>query len=226
MKKALLVISVLLLASLACSVSSLLPGGNSGSQPSGSNALFSDDFSDVDSGWDRINKDYKITDYDGEGGYRIWVNETQFDVWATPYQNFSGPIAIEVDATKIGGPDDNDFGVICRYTEDTTAQTFSFYYFIISSDGYAVIGRVLNSEQQWISSESMLASDAIRKGFATNTIRAVCAGSNLELFVNGTSVASVSDSSIPEGGDIGLMAGTFSEPGTDILFDNLTVSRP
>lgn len=221
MKKFSIALIVLMFASLACSFSFGTPGGST--TTGGGTVLYSDDFSNVKSGWDRTQADYKYVDY-SNGGYRVWVSRTQYDVWGLANRSFDGPIAIEVDATKIGGPDDNDFGVICRYTK--TSDAFSFYYFIISSDGYAVIGRVLNGSQEWISSDQMLSSSAIRRGAATNRIRAECIGSNLALYVNGQLVASVTDTSLPESGDVGLMAGTFNEGGTDILFDNFVVMRP
>ena len=240
MKKTLSVIMVLMFVSMACSLGPIaLPTGGgdtgggapaggapAGGAPAGggttSNVLFQDDFSDTGSGWDRVNADYKITDY-SNGGYRMWTNRTMFDIWATPYQTFTGDIVIDVDATKIGGPDDNDFGVICRYTEANSS--FSFYYFLISSDGFAVIGRVLNGDQQYISAEAMMPADGINEGAATNHIRAECIGSTLKIFANGTLVAEANDTNLTSG-DVGLMAGTFGEPGVDILFDNFVVTRP
>ena len=59
------------------------------------------------------------------------MNDTRTDAWANPGSESFIDTRIEVDATKNGGPDDNDFGIICRYT-----AAESFYYAIISSDGY------------------------------------------------------------------------------------------
>jgi hypothetical protein len=61
------IIFLLILASLACSVldSSGSSGGGSTSLPAG--VLFQDDFSDSSSGWDQINMEEGITDY--ESGY-------------------------------------------------------------------------------------------------------------------------------------------------------------
>lgn len=42
---------------------------------------------------------------------------TEYDAWANQSRSFPGDVRIEVDAAKIGGPDDNDFGVICRYQD-------------------------------------------------------------------------------------------------------------
>ncbi len=73
--------------------------------------------------------------------------------------------------------------------------------------------------------ENMLPSDSINLGNASNLIRLDCVGSTLTLYVNGEFVGETVDSSIGAG-DVGLYAGTFSVPGTDILFDNFVVREP
>ena len=127
-----------------------------------------------------------------------------------------------MDATKIGGPDDNAFGVLCRYQD-----VDNYYYFYISSDGYAGIG-IDNAGTKTVisSSDGNLAPDSgINQGAATNHIRADCIGNTLTLYVNGSQVASATDSSF-SGGDVGLVAKTFSAAGTDIMFDNFFVYKP
>ena len=52
-----------------------------------------------------MNLDEGVTDY-ADGVYRIWVNTSSTDVWANPGLNFTDAI-IEVEATKVGGSDDN-----------------------------------------------------------------------------------------------------------------------
>ncbi|MBU4226021.1 MAG: hypothetical protein KKC71_09395 [Chloroflexi bacterium] len=160
-----------------------------------------------------------MSDY-ANGGYRIYVKMTEYDAWANPSRSFPGDVRIEVDATKIGGPDDNDFGVICRYQD-----VDNFYYLLISSDGYAAIGKYEGGSQQLISSDNMQKVDGITPGAATNHIQADCIGSELKLYVNGNLVATATDSSFTSG-DVGLMAGTFDTAGTDILFDNFYVYKP
>ena len=182
------------------------------------NSMFVDDFSNPNSGWSRVQNDYKITNYEN-GGFRIWVNKEKLDVWATPGRNFNGNVGIEVDATKSGGPDDNDFGVICRYKDSD-----NFYQFLISSDGYAGIARVKNGDQSFLSSDKMEPAAAIHQGAATNHIRVTCIGSALSLSVNGKQIASANDASFTSG-DVGLIAGTYNNIGVDILFDNFTASE-
>jgi hypothetical protein len=205
------IISVLVLAALAC-------GSSTPSEPLPADVLFQDDFSDTSSGWDRVNVDDGVTDY-VDGVYRIWVNTTSTDVWANPGLNFTDTI-VEVEATKVGGPDDNDFGVICRYQDES-----NFYFFIISSDGYYGLGKVVGGEQLLIGEEELLPSDVIQTGNVTNTIRAECNGPNLTLSANGTQLASASDDTFSSG-DVGLLAGTFDASGTDIHFDNFVVRQP
>ncbi len=212
-----LALIVVLLSSLACQT---LTGGGSPSagDSSGSQVLFRDDFSDSGSGWDSVRTDEGVTDYEN-GAYRIFVNTDNMDVWANPGLSFTD-VHIEVDATKAGGPDDNDFGIICRYKD-----VDNFYFFIISSDGYFGIGKTVDGEQQLLDADSMDTSDAIRQGSATNHIAVDCVGSTLSLSVNGAHLQTVEDADFSSG-DVGLLAGTYDEPGTDILFDNFVVTAP
>jgi len=205
----------LLFSILACEAVS---SGSSGSeQPSGS-VLFQDDFSDPSSGWDRVNVDDGVTDY-ADGAYRIYVNTSDSDVWANPGLKFDD-VYVEVDATKIGGSDDNDYGVVCRYQDGD-----NFYFFVISSDGYYGVGKVLQGEQQLIGMDSMPPSEVIKKGNVTNHLRAGCVGSKLSLTINDQLLGEYDDTDFTAG-DVGLVAGSFSEAGVDIHFDNFVVTKP
>ena len=204
------IMSILGLAILAC--------GGEPAEPLPEGVLFQDDFSDTSSGWDRVNVSEGVTDY-ANGKYRIYVNSTDTDGWANPGLNFTDTV-ISVDATKMAGPDDNDLGVICRYQDID-----NFYQFIISSDGFYGIARVVDGTQELIGETDLLPSDAIKLGNVTNQIQAKCVGSNLTLSINGEQIASFDDTTFTSG-DVGLFAGTFSEPGTDIHFDNFKVTKP
>ncbi len=71
----------------------------------------------------------------------------------------------------------------------------------------------------------MLPSQAVVRGEATNHIRADCVGYLLALYVNGVSVARVRAAEWPSG-DVGLIAGTYDEAGTEIRFDNFSIIQP
>jgi pectate lyase len=235
-KKVFLALAVLVLVALACIFPTVntptvppptaipptaLPPVSGGGGGSSQQILFQDDFSNTSSGWDRSSNEYGTTDYEN-GGYRINVIQADSYFFANPYKSFQNDVRIEVDATKIGGPDDNAFGVQCRYQD-----VDNYYYFYISSDGYVGIG-IDNAGTKTIisSSDGNLVTDSnINQGAATNHIRVDCIGSTLTLFVNGTQVATATDSTF-SGGDVGLVAKTFSVAGTDIMFNNFFVYKP
>ena len=206
-----LVIFILALASLACF--------SSGVQSSPTEILFSDDFSTKDKKWDQANDTSRTTDY-FNNAYQIVVNNTQSDAWANPKDQDFTDVESEVDATKNGGPDDNDFGIICRYLDKER-----FYYGVISSDGYYGILKMTSNGGMPIGNDQMLQSDKINQGSSTNHIRFDCVGSTLTLYVNGNQIDQQTDTEYANG-NIGLIAGTFATAGTDILFDNIIVYKP
>jgi hypothetical protein len=184
-----------------------------------SKVIFFDDFSDPSTGWDQVNEADYSTDY-YNGTYRILVNTDMSDIWGNPSSSTFGDISIEVDATKNGGPDDNDFGVICRY-QDVDA----FYYAIISSDGYYGIFKMTSESSDLLGHDELLPSDSILQGEALNHIRFDCLGSQLSLYANGMLLDQQADQDYGYG-NVGLLAGTYDISGADILFDNFTVFQP
>jgi hypothetical protein len=180
--------------------------------------LFQDGFSDPSSGWDKIRTQDGVTDYEGER-YRIAINTPNADFWANPGLAFQD-VVIDVDAGKVSGPDDNDFGVLCRYQDVN-----NFYFLIISSDGYYGIGMVKNGKQQLLDPPQMYHSEYIIPGDGPNHIQAICDGDEISLTVNGELLAEARDFSFIDG-DIGLIVGSFDVAGVDIWFDNLTVRVP
>lgn len=181
--------------------------------------LFADDFSSTGKKWDQVSDVTRSTDY-YNNAYRITVSKTDSDAWANPANQSFTDTRIEVDATKNGGPDDNDYGIICRYN-----AVDKYYYGVITSDGYYAIVKKTPDGVQPLGKGTLLESDKITKGAATNHIRFDCVGSTLTLHVNGDQIDQQTDTDYTAG-NIGLIAGTFSEVGTDILFDNLFVYKP
>jgi len=213
MRSSLLVIVISLVLS-GCALP--LPHAPAPAVPSGS-VLYQDDFSTTASGWDRLAHDGGIMDYDGSG-YRILVTAEGADVWSTPNRNFRDA-RIEVDAGKLGGPDSNRIGLICR---DDGA---SHYFFVIGSDGYYGLGVFTGGKAALLGQAAMQPSDAITQGTAVNHLRLDCDGSTLSGYVNGVKVAQVQDATLSNG-EVGVLAGAFDEPGADIVFDNFVVLQP
>jgi len=209
-------ISAFLFSMLACNL--VTPSESSGSAGQSGSVLFKDDFSDPSSGWDRVSVQDGVTDYT-DGAYRIFVNTGDTDVWANPGLKFDD-VYVEVDATKVGGDDNNDYGVICRYQDSD-----NFYFFVVSSDGYYGMGKVVNGEQKLIGMESMPPSDIIKTGNVSNHLRAGCVGNKLSLAVNDQPLVEYEDKDFTAG-DVGLVAGTFDQAGVDVHFDNFVVTKP
>ena len=215
-----LVITVLAVAALACQATS---SGDDATAPEVSipqtEVLFNEDFSNSNSGWDDIEDEEGITGY-RDGGYRILINKTDWYFWSTAGKNFTD-VVIDVEATKSGGPDNNEFGIICRYVDQD-----NFYIFSISSDGYYGISKFVDGDQSGVGMEDMQFNDKVIKlGAATNKLRATCNTDSLKFEVNGQVLADVKDSSLTSG-DVGLIASTFDEVGVNILFDNFVVTKP
>jgi hypothetical protein len=228
-KRILNILSALTLAALACQAVS--PGGDApipaldqpeelptAAEAPSPDVLFEDDFDDPDSGWLRLRDDEGITDYE-QGGYRIKVDKTDWFFWVEAGRTFTN-VQIDIDATKLAGPDQNEFGVICRYVDEQ-----NFYFLSITSDGFYGITKLINDEYEFIGMSEMQSSSAINQGAASNHLQAVCDGNSLRLSVNGSLVADVRDDLLSSG-DVGLIAGTTDTPGADILFDNMLVTSP
>lgn len=206
----LLLSAALLGASLACAGFEL--------DTQSGDVLFQDDFSRSLSGWEQHQGPEYDADY-SDGAYVIRVKTPNSDVWATPDLSF-GDVQMQVEARKTAGPDDNLFGLICRYQDAR-----NFYFFAISSDGYAGIGVNKNGRRQILSGGALLPSDAVRQGEQANTLRADCQGFQLRMFVNGVLVNQVQAAEWSQG-DVGLVAGTYSTPGVEVRFDNFSVVQP
>ena len=179
--------------------------------------LFYDDFTNLASGWDRFTSAEGTMDYDGSG-YRFLVNALQTNFWSTPGKSFRD-VRMDVDVAKLSGPDENRIGLLCRFTEG------NYYFFMVSSDGYYTIGKYIGGNAIQLGQSEMQFNESIHTGLAVNHLRADCIGSALTFYINGNLVAQAQDGDLAEG-DIGLLVGTFAQPGVDIIFDNFLASQP
>jgi pectate lyase len=178
--------------------------------------LYQEEFEDNTTGWARISNDNGIMDYDG-GGYRILVRQPKLNVWSTSEKNF-GDVRVEADVIKLNGPEENRMGLICRY------QSGDYYFFLVSNDGYYVIGKFIGGLTLLLGQSEMQVSEAIQTG-TMNHLRADCIGDKLTFYINFTEVASATDTDFRTG-DVGVLAGAFTEPGVDVLFDHFVVIQP
>ena len=153
-----------------------------------------------------------------QGGLIFIINIPQYDYISVPNGSF-GDVRVEATANKLTGPDDNDYGIICRYQNEK-----NYYSFIISSDAYFGIIKVKEGIYQILNSTNLEYNSMINLGYELNHLRADCIGSVLIFYVNETKLAEVTDTDF-SGGKVGLIAGSFKSPGVAVLFDNFLVLK-
>jgi len=207
---------LLLFFNTGCSGIGLEEDPNSAIEPG--TVLYSDDFSNPPTGWGTWSRGGASVEYHN-GGLRILISESQFDFWSVAGQKFSDAI-IEVEAAKLGGPDDNDFGIVCRYQDKD-----NFYMLVTSSDGYYGIAKIKAGQYSMIGAEQLQYSSVIAQGQAVNQVRADCVGNTLSLYANGQKLMEAEDGDFSSG-DVGVLAGAYNTQGVDILFDNFVVKKP
>ncbi len=178
---------------------------------------FTDSFDDTRNGWALVHNNQ--ADILTEGGQlHITIKQPDSLAWSIAVGKTFDDFTLDVDATPLAGPDDNDYGVIVRHVDDD-----NFYRLEISGDGY--FNAQKRQKGKW---EKLIpdwtASQVIRQGKALNHLRVVCAGSRLTFYVNQTLLFQITDASFSRGA-IGVLAGTLAQPGVQVAFDNLSISR-
>jgi hypothetical protein len=175
-----------------------------------------DDFSDPNSGWFAYQGDEGVLGY-LSGSYQIQINQTNLMLYSTSGYSFTDSL-VQVEAFKSDGPDENIFGVVCRYQDDG-----NYYFLTITSNGYYGIGKIADNTTSLIGDPDLQYSAVINQGRTYNNIQAACQTNSLTLTVNGTRLVEVQDSQFSEG-EVGLIAGTYDIYGANILFDNFSVT--
>ena len=187
------------------------------STPGSGAVLLEDSFRDATSGWDvGADNEAEWTYLDGE--YRIAVRVPDVAVFSTPDQTYDWrDVAIVVEARRVSGPADNEYGVLARYQDRG-----NFYFFGLGSDGTYCVQMLRNDE--WRDLVPWTESELVGQNDATNVLRVECRGANMRFYVNDKLLTVVEDYTLPSG-TIGLLAGAFEEGGVVIHFDSLLVRR-
>ena len=202
--------------------------------------LHQDDFEQADDKWD-LYDDGIVSYLFQEGRLVVTVNDINASAWSSLSFTFDD-FALEVEAIKLDGPDDNGFGVLFRYQDAD-----NYYRFDISSDGYYALST--NVEGTFEAVSEWHASDAILAGAQTNRLRVVgqgntfsfavndtplrlCIGpqaiwdpANLDTCLGGQVLDTWTDGTFPSG-QIALGVTAFHESGPSISFDNLVIRKP
>jgi hypothetical protein len=180
--------------------------------------LFEEDFENPWSGWET--GEYQGGSLRTENGAYVVTSADELKwMWGVAGLFFTDA-AIEVDATQVqaGPQDDNDYGIGCRMQPGGDG-----YHLLVSGDGF--YGIYLREDAAFVPLIEFQKSDVVRRGNATNRIRAVCDGSTLSLWVNDRLLATADDTTY-SGGDIALMTTSYENAPSVIHFDNLVVREP
>ncbi len=153
---------------------------------------------------------------------RIHIGIPNYYLWSNPQAGQYSDVRMEVDAVRLAGPDENDFGFICRYQDPD-----NFYYLVASTAGFYKIGKVVGGSESLIGMDNYRFDDRSinivpdSSGQVSNHLRGDCHGSSLSLYANGTLLAKVEDSDLSSG-NIGLIAGSWDTGGVDIRFTHFS----
>ncbi|MFC4049221.1 serine/threonine-protein kinase [Actinomadura syzygii] len=199
----------------------------SGGPPDKLATVFSDDFSNKDSGWGS---------YAGEnnyqnGRYRILTDSTHASVLEdVPKDEFApDPMLATVTVSVVQGPDDAAYGLSCRSANDDKDK----YVFVVRNDGKGAALRKYNGDK---GSKELDAPDSV-PGFAKgepNKVQIACESGDggksvrLRLWVNGERVIDAKDDDQPLGnGKAGLRVERGGNPAQQITaeFDDFDLSK-
>ena len=212
---------VLLLALLALAACGVAPEAEPDTCD-GPDFLFADDFSgEFDCGWALYDRGGGTAAIDN-AAMQLTVGQPGQLWWTNPGRSFDD-VVITTEARQVDGPNDNAYGVICRYQDEE-----NFYAFMVSGDGYFAIGKYQSGNETvtYLTPDAQFQpSDAINVGVASNELRVSCIGNQLSMEVNGIPLLSVTDPTFVNG-DVGLAAATLQQGTTIVEFDNVRVTTP
>ena len=184
--------------------------------------LWQDDFSDVNSGWERYRQFDGVLDYlETDEVYQMQLTQQGNFFWVYKYTAFTD-LVLSIDATQMAGPDGASFGVICRFDRPNVTGVV----FLISSNGQAGVGTIEDLVFQPLPGGELTDFSSINTGLeAINTLEAACVGDQLRFSVNGDQLFELSAPDI-YGDAIGLVADSALGEGVDVYFDNLVIFEP
>ena len=124
--------------------------------------------------------------------------------------------ALGVEMELVSGSTANWQSVICRHNE-----VGDYYKFCIGANGKYSIQKSVGGVATMLRTPT--SSKYIRTGLGvTNNIRVDCIGDSLTLYINGSSVAQISDNTVVAG-NVGFSVESYSGEYTEVAFDNVVI---
>jgi predicted GH43/DUF377 family glycosyl hydrolase len=175
--------------------------------------LYSDDFSDPNSGWSVVDNPNVTFDY-LNGEYRILVKNALGWGWVTGAPLVLADYVLEADM---------------RYATTVTAtaglvfdavDVHNYYYFDLDSLGMYSLWKYASG---WHSLIDWTAASSYHPYPQSNRLKVVREGAAIKLYLNGEFLGSASDSTFYGGPYAGFQAGASIWPNVDVRFDNLAI---
>lgn len=191
---------------------------------------FTDDFSSVSTGWEVGSYDNGSVGY-GSGYYFVKATANGVNMYGVAFQSDQSTsmrtvqdVVIEVDATQVSGPSDNNtgYGIICRLQTSDDG-----YYFRIGGDGtYSVDVVSGGSFKTLLVGDRWQAASSVNQGNATNHLVVTCNADHLTFAVNDTTLLDKYDSTFTAGG-MGLLGAVYEDnTNAEFHFTNFKASQP
>jgi Tol biopolymer transport system component len=182
--------------------------------------LYSDDFSDPNSGWKEVADENRERSYH-DGEFRISFKRDGKSTWTYSDEQSFADFTLEADARLVDGSETGHFGLIFRHQDND-----NFYYFYISGEGKYRVGKQQDGEWASVADLKWTASPHIQTDGLTNHLKVVCAGDRCAFYANEEHLVSVQDGSFGSG-KIGMIAEAVRGSGPiQVAFDNLEVHVP
>lgn len=190
----------------------------------GRRPLLSDEFSTINSGW-QLEGDAFSRSYIAQEMLWISVEEANVMHFVTLAQPSVADFVLEVDATLVqGNPGSSSYGVLFRQ------NGVAFYRFEVAPSGvYNVQKRLTDgSWQSLLPDRRWQYSAAIQTGVGVaNRLTVAVSGSTAVFAVNDTVVQRIDNFDAEyASGTVALSAGSFSQGGVAVAFDNLLITTP
>jgi hypothetical protein len=179
--------------------------------------VLEDDFGDTSSGWYVGSTDTYETAYE-DGEYSVLVKKSQ---WCVLVNNWNGGahsnITAEVDVRDISEVSESCAGIRFRSTLANDAGDSYYVFFIRNSDGAYGIWKCLRNA--WTILIDWTTSSYINTGTATNHLKVVCQGGQIEVYANSQKLTTITDLSLVSG-YVGVVVETGDQPNAHYHFDN------
>jgi len=178
--------------------------------------IWEDDFSNQTQWYTDDGEDYGFKYQDD--GYLIYNDLLNAAIWSIGYVGLDN-IRIDIETTRLDGPDDGYYGVFCRHSN----EGMNYYGLVIGDDGFYGIMKMVDGEREFLES-GFDENQRINRGKGkVNNVQGICSGNKFSLIANGNLLLEVSDDTFSTGATGLLAANKLSGVGLEVLFDNFAV---